>query len=152
MISRRGFLASSAAFLGSAVLAKAAKALPFVVNGAGQTGSTLEVVGCSGLKRGDIFTIAGVYQVNPLSYAATDHLQRFVVTEDVTAARRTVMPISPFIITAGQLQTVTNPPADGAVITRNDQALPKYPWASYDRDEWNHITGAWSPARSKVAM
>ena len=94
-----------------------------LVNGAGQTGSTLNCdgwgSGASNLKKGDIFTIGGVNQVNPLAYSSVGRLQQFVVTADtadVTGAM-TALPISPSIITSGQLQTVDASPADNAVIT-----------------------------------
>jgi hypothetical protein len=94
-----------------------------VVNGAGQTGSSLVTSGwASGaatLKKGDVFTIAGVYQINPLSYRSTGALQQFVVTGDVSdSAGAMTIPISPSIITSGsQLQTVDSSPANSAAIT-----------------------------------
>lgn len=92
------------------------------VNGASQTGSSLVTQawasGATTLNKGDIFTIAGVNSVNPLSYQDTGRLQQFVVTTTVsdTAGAITVS-ISPSIITSGQLQTVTASPANGAAIT-----------------------------------
>lgn len=90
------------------------------VNGAGQTGSSL-VTGSwtsGALKRGDTFTIAGVFAVNPQSYQNTTQLQQFVVTADVSdAAGAMTIPISPPIITEGGYQTVTASPANAAVIT-----------------------------------
>jgi hypothetical protein len=94
-----------------------------LVDGASQTGSTLDTNGWASsaatLKRGDIFTIAGVYSVNPLSYASTGRLQQFVVTADTTSVGvdMETLPISPSIITSGALQTVTNSPDNDAVIT-----------------------------------
>jgi hypothetical protein len=94
-----------------------------LTNGAGQTGSTLNTdgwaSGASTLNKGDIFTIAGVNSVNPLTYASTGRLQQFVVTattSDSSGAMAT-LPISPSIITSGQLQTVDASPADNAAIT-----------------------------------
>jgi hypothetical protein len=94
-----------------------------LVNGAGQTGSTLNcngwASGATTLKKGDIFTIGSVNSVNPLSYSSTGRLQQFVVTADTsdsTGAMAT-LPISPSIITSGQLQTVDASPAASAVIT-----------------------------------
>lgn len=93
-----------------------------LVNNAGQTGSSLVTdgwaSGATTLKKGDRFTIGGVYTVNPLSYTATPRLQKFVVTADVsdTTGDMTI-PISPAIITSGQLQTVSASPANNAVIT-----------------------------------
>lgn len=93
-----------------------------LVKGAGQTGSTLVVdgwaSGATSLKKGDIFTVAGVFQVNPVSYASTGQLQQFVVTADVSDTSGEIsIPISPAIITSGQLQTVSASPADNAVVT-----------------------------------
>jgi hypothetical protein len=93
-----------------------------LVNGAAQTGSSLITdgwaSGASSLKKGDIFTIAGVNGVNPLSYQSTGRLQQFVVTSDIsdTTGAMTIS-ISPSIITSGSLQTVDTSPADNAVIT-----------------------------------
>lgn len=93
-----------------------------LVNGASQTGSSLITdgwaSGAATLKKGDIFTVAGVFSVNPVSYQSTGQLQQFVVTSDIsdTTGAMTI-PISPSIITSGQLQTVSASPADDAVIT-----------------------------------
>ncbi len=94
-----------------------------LVDGADQTGSTININGwASGatfLKKGDRFTIAGVNSVNPLSYMDSGRLQVFVITantNDVSTATAT-LPISPSIITSGQLQTVTVSPANDAVVT-----------------------------------
>lgn len=94
-----------------------------IVSGAGQTGSTISTTGwasgASTLKKGDILTIAGVNSVNPLAYSSNGRVQQFVVTadtSDVTGAMAT-LPISPSIITSGQLQTVDASPAASAAIT-----------------------------------
>lgn len=93
-----------------------------LVNGAGQTGSSLVTDGWGSgnttLQAGDYFTIAGVYGVNPLSYVSTGRLQQFVVTTTVTDTTGAVTAsISPSIITTGPLRTVTASPADNAVIS-----------------------------------
>ena len=94
-----------------------------LVNGASQTGSTISTdgwaSGAATLNKGDIFTIAGVNSVNPLSYSDNGRLQQFVVTattSDASGAMAT-LPISPSIITSGALQTVSASPANNAVIT-----------------------------------
>lgn len=93
-----------------------------VVNGAGQTGNSLVTSGwgsgVSNLKRGDVFTIAGVYAVNSMNYSSTGQLQNFVVTSDVndTTGAMTIG-IAPSIITSGAFQTVDSSPANNAVIT-----------------------------------
>lgn len=93
-----------------------------IVNGAGQTGSSLITSGwASGaafLKRGDKFTVAGVFEVNPLSKQSTGRLKDFVFTSDFndTTGAMTI-PLAPPIITTGALQNVSNAPANGAAIT-----------------------------------
>jgi hypothetical protein len=93
-----------------------------LVNGAGQTGSSLITdgwaSGTSLLKKGDIVTVAGVRSVNPLSKEDTGRLQQFVLTADVNDTTGAItMSISPSIITSGPLQNVTAAPADNAVVT-----------------------------------
>jgi P22 coat protein - gene protein 5 len=94
-----------------------------LVNGASQTGSTINIngwaSGATTLNKGDIFTIAGVFSVNPLSYSSTGRLQQFVVTATTSDSTGTTatLPISPSIITSGQLQTVSGSPATGAAVT-----------------------------------
>lgn len=92
-----------------------------VVSGANQTGSTLAIsgMGTYALKEGDVFTIDGVYGVNPISYVNTTILQQFVVTADVSGSSTATLSISPAIIasTDSQLQTVTSLPANGAAIS-----------------------------------
>lgn len=93
------------------------------VNGANQTGSTLNTQawasGATTLNKGDILTLAGVDSVNPLTYADTGRLQQFVVTATTSdsSGNITALPISPSIITSGQLQTVSASPAASATIT-----------------------------------
>lgn len=71
------------------------------------------------LKAGDVFTIAGVYAVNPVSKQSTGRLQPFVVRADATAngSTQAALTISPPIITSGAYQTVDAAPADNAAIT-----------------------------------
>jgi hypothetical protein len=91
------------------------------VNGANQTGSSLLTQawasGATTLNAGDVFTIAGVYEVNPQNYASVGALQQFVVTQTVsdTAGAMTIS-IAPPIIPSGNLQTVSASPANGAAI------------------------------------
>jgi hypothetical protein len=91
------------------------------VDGAGQTGSVLVTDGWgagSALNEGDVFTIAGVFSVNPQSKAPTKSLQQFVVAADVVAAGGVkAISISPAIVATGPTQNVSAVPADGALIT-----------------------------------
>lgn len=95
-----------------------------LVNGASQTGSTLVTKGwtaaaASRLKKGDVFTLAGVFAVNPVTYQSTGSLQQFVVTADFSSdgSGNGSVSISPSINVSGSTQTVTASPADGAAIT-----------------------------------
>lgn len=97
-----------------------------LVNGASQTGSTLACDGWTNstagiLNQGDIFTIANVYKVNPISKQSTGVLQQFVVTATAASGASTgpiaALGISPAIITSGPTQTVNASPADNAAIT-----------------------------------
>lgn len=97
-----------------------------LVNGAGQTGSTLAVDGFTAsttdaVREGDVFTIAGVNAVNPVNKADTGKLRQFVVTADADSGATTgpiaAMAISPSITTSGPYQTVTAGPADNAALT-----------------------------------
>lgn len=83
-----------------------------------QTLITDDWTGSTTFKAGDVFTIADVYAVNPVSKARTDILQQFVIKSDLTATGTdAVLTISPAIIVSGPYQTVDSVPADGAAIT-----------------------------------
>ena len=69
-------------------------------------------------KAGDVFTIADVYAVNPVSKQSTGVLQQFVIQADITAtATDCTLSIAPAIITSGPYQTVDSVPANDAAIT-----------------------------------
>lgn len=89
------------------------------VAGASQTGSSLAIdgMGTYALKEGDVFTIDGVFAVNPISRVNINELQQFVLTADVSGSSTATLSISPSIITSGGLQTVTNAPANDAAIS-----------------------------------
>ncbi|MTW19400.1 hypothetical protein GJ689_24730 [Rhodoplanes serenus] len=87
------------------------------------------------LKAGDVFTIAGVYAVNPVPGEGTTgkqvmpYLQQFVALADATAdgSGNATLSISPAIITSGAQQTVSNAPADNAAIAVLGTASTAYP-------------------------
>jgi hypothetical protein len=69
-------------------------------------------------KRGDVFTIASVFAVNPQTRETTGSLQQFVVTEDLTATTTGTLKISPAIYTsASALATVNSFPQASAIVT-----------------------------------
>jgi hypothetical protein len=81
------------------------------------------------LKQGDVFTIANVFAVNPVTKAVEDYLQQFVVTADVTthaAGGNTTLAIAPAIIASGAYQTVSAAPADNAAVTVLGTAATPY--------------------------
>lgn len=84
----------------------------------------------STIKKGQVFTIADTYMVNPRTKQATSVLQQFVVMEDVTAnattTNDTTLVISPPIITSGPHQTV-DAYADGKAIVLLGDASSTYP-------------------------
>lgn len=90
-----------------------------IVSSASQTGSTLAMsgLGTYAMVAGDVFTVAGVNSVNPLSYGDTGDLQQFVLTAPLAGTTTGTFSISPPIITSGPLQTVTVSPANNAVVS-----------------------------------
>ena len=85
--------------------------------------STLAISFTSGsptFKKGDVFTIATVYAVNPQTRQSTGSLQQFVVTEDLSISSTTTgtLNISPAIYTAEHaLATVNEFPASSDALT-----------------------------------
>jgi len=89
----------------------------------GGTGSATVVTG-------DVFTIAGVFAVNPQTRESTGSLQQFVCTATTTASGGawTNIPISPAIYTStSALATVDSFPADNAAVTFVGTASTGYP-------------------------
>jgi hypothetical protein len=77
---------------------------------------------------GDIFTIAGVFAVNPQTRQSTGSLQQFVVTAAALGSSTATLSISPAIYTPGNaLATVNSFPAAGAVVTMFGSATVGYP-------------------------
>jgi hypothetical protein len=77
---------------------------------------------------GDVFTIAGVFAVNPQTRQSTGSLQQFVVTAAVTGSSTATLNISPALYTAGNaLATVNSFPQASAVVTMVGSALTSYP-------------------------
>jgi hypothetical protein len=95
-----------------------------VINGAAQTGSSLITNGWTAaallrVKKGDVFTIAGVNAVNPQTRVTTGQLRQFVATADSSSdgSGNMTIPIYPAIVTSGAFQTVDVGPANGAALT-----------------------------------
>lgn len=94
-----------------------------LIDGATQSGSSILLKGWTAaaaarLKAGDMFTIAGVYAINPQSRQSTGKLREFVVTADAssTAGGAATISVYPALTLTGAFQTVDSLPADGAAI------------------------------------
>jgi len=105
-----------------------------LVNGAVSTqgASTINIDGGTGsatIVAGDVFTIAGVYAVNPQTRQSTGSLQQFVATADATAVAGTwTVSVSPPMYTsANALATIDAFPADNAAVTFIGAASTQYP-------------------------
>lgn len=106
-----------------------------LVNGVPASGATTLVTdgwtaaAANRVKAGDIFTIAGVYSVNPITKVSTGQLQQFVVTADASssAGGAATISISPAInSTVNSLQNVSAAPADNAALTFKHTASQVY--------------------------
>jgi len=84
-------------------------------------GSTLTVDGTvtGTYKKGDVITIAGVYDVHWETKVAYSRLKQFTVTADVSTSYSEI-PISPAIVSSGAKQNVSAAPADGAAIQKTE--------------------------------
>jgi len=104
-----------------------------LMNGTTADGATSIVTngwsGSNTVKKGDVFTIAGVYAVNPMSGASTGVLRQFTVTADnVDTGADMTIAISPKIQVAGAYQTVNAVPLTTAALTflgTQDTAYPQ---------------------------
>ena len=94
-----------------------------LVDGANQVGGTINLKGFTNSAaqgvQGDVFQMAGVFTVNPVTYQSTGDLQDFVVGAafSSTGAGKAAVSISPGIVLTGKDQTVNASPADGAQVT-----------------------------------
>jgi len=95
--------------------------------------STIAINGDTGsatFTQGDVFTVAGVYAVNPQTRQSTGSLQQFVVTSAVAASSGNWASISvaPAMYSpANALATINAFPASGAVVTVVGAASTQYP-------------------------
>ena len=97
-----------------------------------QGATTLDITYTSGtksLKQGDVFTIAGVYAVNPQTRQSTGSLQQFVVTADqtLTSTSATIAFSPPMYTPANALATVDSFPAASAALVFLGSASTVYP-------------------------
>ena len=97
---------------------------PIVATTVAAQGSTSLAIsftsGSPTFKVGDVFTVAGVFAVNPQTRQSTGSLQQFTVTADVSVSSNTTatLSVSPAIFTSAHaLATVNSFPASSAVLT-----------------------------------
>ena len=99
------------------------------VSSQGAASIAITGTGSQTIKKGDVFTINGVYAVNPQTRESTGSLQQFVATADATATGGAyTVSVSPAIYTASQaLATVDSFPQSGATVTFLGSASTQYP-------------------------
>jgi hypothetical protein len=104
----------------------------FTINGAGQTGATLNIgslTAAQTILKGTVFTIPGVYAVHPVLGVSNGKLRQFVVTADFTAAGATgSIGIYPAlsVSSASVVGTVSALPANGAAVSLVGSASTGY--------------------------
>jgi len=105
-----------------------------LTNGAATEGdTTISLDGFGGATQtvvaGDVFTLAGIYAVNPETGMSTGALQQFVCTQTTAASGSAIaaLPISPSLITVAPKATVSALPGDGVAVTFVGTASTAYP-------------------------
>lgn len=99
------------------------------VSSQGSTTILITGTGSQTIKQGDVFTVAGVYAVNPQTRESTGSLQQFVATADATASSGAyTVSVSPAMYTSGHaLATIDAFPQASAVVTFLGSASTQYP-------------------------
>ena len=95
------------------------------------------------VKKGTVFTVAGVYAVHPQTKVTQSRLQQFVVTADATANGSGVatLSISPAMYTTGTLKNIASFPQDGNAITPVGAANTSYQQGlSFHRDAFRMVS------------
>lgn len=113
------------------------------VSSQGATTIAITGTGSQIIRQGDVFTIAGVFAVNPQTRESTGSLQQFVATADATASSGAyTVSVSPAIYTSSQaLATVDSFPQASAVVTFLGSASTQYPQnLVYHRDAISFAT------------
>ncbi len=100
----------------SAVTSQGSTTLPISFTGSSKTWNV-----------GDVFTVAGVYAVNPQTRESTGSLQQFVVTAATSGSSTASLTVSPAMYTADHaLATINAFPAASAVVTMLGSAASQY--------------------------
>lgn len=92
------------------------------------------VVTTAALKVGDVFTLAGIYAVNPMSGESTGALRNFVVTAEVPVAsagsateHAYTVSIQPSLTDSGPYKTIDTYPAGGVAVDVYGNTAKSYP-------------------------
>lgn len=121
------------------------------VNGANQTGSTINMNALNGtLTKGSKVSFANVFAVNPQSRQSTGVLAQFTVTADA-ANGATSITVSPALVTSGAFQNVTVSPANGAAMTIFGTASGSYSFnPAFHKDAFTlAMVPMWAPTNGK---
>jgi hypothetical protein len=87
-------------------------------NGTGNTTSMFGGTATETISIGEVFTVAGVFNINPQSRQSTGVLKTFVTTASTTPTTSTwTITFSPPIVTSGPYQNVTGPMSTASAIT-----------------------------------
>lgn len=105
-----------------------------LVNGSTASGATTLVTdgwtaaAAARVAVGDVFTIANVYEVNPITQINTGRLKQFTATAvgSSDGSGNMTISISPAIISSGKFQNVSALPADNAALTFTGTASTAY--------------------------
>lgn len=118
MITRRGFLSALAVAVAGSTLdperllwVPGAKTI-FLPPVKSVTRMTRVLVAPSAMKIGDIFTLNGVFAIEPTTLTPTKQLQQFVVTSDVTLGAPVTMALWPPLRADGFWKNVSSLPPD----------------------------------------
>jgi uncharacterized protein YggL (DUF469 family) len=117
---------------------QAAGSLTAISSAPASGATTVAVTTTAGtVPRGTVFTIAGVYAINPQNRQSTGSLMQFVVTADTVVTTSGTLPIYPAYIPSGQFATCTGTPAGTAAIVVLSGAVGAVPYAqnlAYHKD------------------
>ena len=111
------------------------------VTAEGSTTVVLKGLTTTTIKAGDVFTIAGVYAVNPQTRESTGSLYQFVALADVTASTTATVTVPAMYSASQALATVDALPVSGAAVTFLGAASTQYPQnLIYHRDAISFAT------------
>ena len=94
--------------------------LAAVITTAQGNGNTTSVFGgtpADAYAIGEVFTVNGVFNVNPQSRQSTGQLKNFTLTATTAAASTTILTFTPPIVTSGRYQNVTGPMVVATTVT-----------------------------------